>query len=338
MVPHLTEISPSSLLEGRPTLVLSPHLDDAILSAASLVLAHPCEVWTVFTGRPTPAMTTSWDLSCGFSDSDETMDARLVEDAKAFAQTPSQTRHLGLIEGAYAEPDVRRAELPVLRAELHTWLTQHPDGVLVIPACAGLHVPPPVWAPVLTLISQFRDKTAPRAVPSEKTLPSEGAESGNVSCTEETSPQEITPASPQTRLFTLVNRLQRMAKQPIQRLLHAEHLHRRNKIIGAQGLAANPDHIDVRDLAIDVVRAYPGVKLLLFEDLPYLWHESGDAEVARVSKRENLAFAKLGLTVDKAMKYAALSHYSSQLPVLDRRGRLQTASTLPSKENFWQHR
>jgi hypothetical protein len=53
----------------RAALVISPHLDDAILSAGQFLVGRPhVTVATVFAGTPpTTDVLTSYDRSCGFN-------------------------------------------------------------------------------------------------------------------------------------------------------------------------------------------------------------------------------------------------------------------------------
>ncbi|MEU0126643.1 MULTISPECIES: PIG-L family deacetylase [unclassified Streptomyces] len=76
------------LPESSPTLVLSPHFDDAALSLAGLLptLAGPVDVVTVHGGAPSPnAQVSWWDTQCGFSSAEEAYLARRAEDAGSCA-------------------------------------------------------------------------------------------------------------------------------------------------------------------------------------------------------------------------------------------------------------
>ena len=339
----------SELLSSRALLVLSPHMDDAMLSASSLVLDHPCDVWTVFTGAPKPPRTTSWDLSCGFPDSDATIAARKGEDARAFEGTEARTRHLDALEGAYATREEHRAALPTIEAEIDAWMSAHPHGLVVAPACAGLHMPPPPWTPALAAVASAR--SAVRRLATQKVAAHETEERhGGV----DSAPSPETPAVPEARTDAsarqpaqasgsdaahVAGRVARTAVVPLKRLvqraLHAEHLHRRRRTMGEDGLAANPDHLALRDATLRVARRHPGIQVALFEDLPYLWHARGDDEVTRLERATGWRFERVRMPVDVTRKHAHLSHYVSQLPVLDRRGRLLEASNLPDHEVFW---
>jgi LmbE family N-acetylglucosaminyl deacetylase len=91
----------------RPVIV-SPHLDDAVLGCGQLMSAHPgATVVTVFTGNPPvyPSPMRKWDVQSGFAPGDDVMDARRHEDAAALAVLGATPVHLGLIEHTYLPGD-----------------------------------------------------------------------------------------------------------------------------------------------------------------------------------------------------------------------------------------
>ena len=60
--------------EMRRIVVVSPHLDDAVLGCSYLLAAHPgATVVTVFAGRPPeyPSPMERWDAICGFVEGDD---------------------------------------------------------------------------------------------------------------------------------------------------------------------------------------------------------------------------------------------------------------------------
>jgi len=73
-------------LDLRRLLVVSPHLDDAVLSCSHL-FAHAEQALsvTVFAGTPAryPSPPTPWDLACGFQPGDDIVARRRAEDARA---------------------------------------------------------------------------------------------------------------------------------------------------------------------------------------------------------------------------------------------------------------
>jgi LmbE family N-acetylglucosaminyl deacetylase len=83
--------------------VLSPHLDDAVLSAFS---ALPARVVNVCTGLPPAGVVTSWDRICGATDSRTHMEERLEEDRAALALVECEPVALGFLDLQYrgAEP------------------------------------------------------------------------------------------------------------------------------------------------------------------------------------------------------------------------------------------
>ncbi len=69
-----------TMLTALPTLVVAPHLDDALLSAFELTRsATGRTVLTVFDGEPQEPVVTSWDLVCSLKDSAEAMRLRRAE-------------------------------------------------------------------------------------------------------------------------------------------------------------------------------------------------------------------------------------------------------------------
>lgn len=89
-------------LAGRPVLVVSPHLDDAALSAFALlrVAEQPPTVLTVFDGVPVRPLVRSWDLVCGFRDSTEAMRTRRAENAEAMDRLGCVHLSLGLLDSS----------------------------------------------------------------------------------------------------------------------------------------------------------------------------------------------------------------------------------------------
>ena len=85
-------------------VVVSPHLDDAVLGCAHLMAAHPgTTVVTVFSGRPDvyPDPLGRWDALSGFTAGDEVHVARQAEDVAALATLGASPVWLGFVEHAY---------------------------------------------------------------------------------------------------------------------------------------------------------------------------------------------------------------------------------------------
>jgi LmbE family N-acetylglucosaminyl deacetylase len=95
-----------------PVSVVSPHLDDAVLSCAGLIAGAPSTtVITVFAGFPpardasTPAQflpgTTAWDQSSGFAAGDDVVGLRRAEDRAALAHLGAVPYWLDFLDSQY---------------------------------------------------------------------------------------------------------------------------------------------------------------------------------------------------------------------------------------------
>ena len=102
-------------------VIVSPHLDDAVLGCSTLMAAHPgATVVTVFAGRPDdyPVPMQHWDSLCGFVEGDEVHVARRAEDAAALALLEATPVWLDFVEHSYLErADWVRPEAIVDRLE-----------------------------------------------------------------------------------------------------------------------------------------------------------------------------------------------------------------------------
>ena len=88
-------------------VVLSPHLDDAVLSCGQFLAAHPgATVITVFAGFPPryPDPLDHWSVLSGFRPGDDVTAARRAEDADALALLGATPRWLDFVEAKFA-PD-----------------------------------------------------------------------------------------------------------------------------------------------------------------------------------------------------------------------------------------
>lgn len=109
-----------SLLPESPLVVVSPHLDDAILSCAGLLALRPrSTVVTVYTARaPAPALLTDWDQRCGFPDASAAMACRLAEDERALGIVGATGLALEFLDSQYtasADEDAPRLTECLLR-------------------------------------------------------------------------------------------------------------------------------------------------------------------------------------------------------------------------------
>lgn len=89
-------------------IVVSPHLDDAVLGCSGLLVQCPGSVvCTVFAGEPDAPMSTPWDAACGFADSREAMRVRREEDDRALSLCGAQALRLDFRDAQYgATPSV----------------------------------------------------------------------------------------------------------------------------------------------------------------------------------------------------------------------------------------
>ncbi len=129
-------------------VVLSPHLDDAVLSAWS-VLRGPGEVQVVnvCTGLPTDGLLSPWDRLTGATDSRSRMFKRLREDEVALARAGQKATSLGFPESLYRhgplDPEALRGALAgVVDGVAHVWapagIGGHDDHVQIRDAALEL--------------------------------------------------------------------------------------------------------------------------------------------------------------------------------------------------------
>lgn len=115
-------------------LVLSPHLDDAVLSCWHFVASREdVVVVNVFTGLPPPGTPlTRWDRITGATDSRRRVEERLREDREALALVGREPVGLDFVEGQYGAPRPAPEEIA---AALEPLVGEH----VVAPAGIGGH-------------------------------------------------------------------------------------------------------------------------------------------------------------------------------------------------------
>lgn len=87
---------------AAPELVVSPHLDDAVLDCWSVLSSgREVQVVNVFAGVPENVGLTSWDAITGAADSAERARERIAEDAVALARAPREPFNLDLLDAQY---------------------------------------------------------------------------------------------------------------------------------------------------------------------------------------------------------------------------------------------
>jgi LmbE family N-acetylglucosaminyl deacetylase len=85
-------------------LVVSPHLDDAVMSCGALLLAHPgATVVTMFAASPAEYSDplNEHDQDCGFRPGDDTMAVRRDEDVRALEAVGARARRLELCQHSH---------------------------------------------------------------------------------------------------------------------------------------------------------------------------------------------------------------------------------------------
>jgi LmbE family N-acetylglucosaminyl deacetylase len=104
-------------------LVVSPHLDDAVLSCSELIASYPGTlVVTVYAGGPVPYPDppTAWDAASGFEAGDDVVAHRRREDGAALAVLGASPRWLDFVDHQYirASQRVRSPEVALALADV----------------------------------------------------------------------------------------------------------------------------------------------------------------------------------------------------------------------------
>ncbi|MFF4607535.1 PIG-L deacetylase family protein [Streptomyces sp. NPDC001339] len=123
------------------TVVFSPHMDDAVLSASVCLLRPGTEVVTVFAGPPSPATgLTHWDRLTRARSSADRHTARLAEDDRAMSLLGVPFQRLDEVDNQYRQGDLDLDALAGRLADLadgadEVWAPAavggHPDHVAV---------------------------------------------------------------------------------------------------------------------------------------------------------------------------------------------------------------
>ena len=116
-------------------LVVSPHLDDAVLACGAWIAAHAgVRVLTVFAGAPrTSAPPTEWDAACGFADAAEAIAARRAEDRAALALLGAEPEWLDWCDDQYGVPAPEGALVADVSADLRRALERHDPHAVLVP-------------------------------------------------------------------------------------------------------------------------------------------------------------------------------------------------------------
>lgn len=122
-------------------LLVSPHLDDAILSAGQFLAGYPyCTVMTIFAGIPENIELTPYDKKLGFKSSTDAVAFRRIEDTQAVSMLRANKVHCDFLDSQYAplpsakkiakaiEKELARKEYTMLLGPLGV---AHPDHLRV---------------------------------------------------------------------------------------------------------------------------------------------------------------------------------------------------------------
>lgn len=128
-------------------LVVSPHFDDAVLSAWGLLDRAPAgtaDVVTVFGGLPAAGTHTDPDAACGFRDGIEAVHARRDEDERALAGVAARHWWLPLVDLQYTAGRRDASDAEAIVGAVVGWIreqaTSEENLAIAIPAGAGAHV------------------------------------------------------------------------------------------------------------------------------------------------------------------------------------------------------
>jgi LmbE family N-acetylglucosaminyl deacetylase len=126
---------------GQPAgpVVVSPHLDDAVLSAAMQLMRPGARVVTVFAGLPPAgAVAGSWDRLTGAADARQRVEERWREDDEAMAVLGvADPVRLGFADGQHVGEPAARLDIDAVVQALRPYLTGVQE--VWVPAAVGGH-------------------------------------------------------------------------------------------------------------------------------------------------------------------------------------------------------
>ena len=119
----------------RPVLI-SPHLDDSVISCGQFLAAHPgTTVVTVFAGIPAgyPDQPSRWSVLGGFTAADDVVQIRRDEDRRALARLGCVPRWLDFLESMFVADGQTVATAPEIAEELESVLDELDPSVVLLP-------------------------------------------------------------------------------------------------------------------------------------------------------------------------------------------------------------
>jgi LmbE family N-acetylglucosaminyl deacetylase len=98
-----------------PVLLLSPHLDDAVLGCWSMLTSDlDVQVVNVFAGVPPVGFVSAWDHKCGAASSADQMHQRRAEDAQVLTPLVGPPANLAFLDMQYGRRDGSRVTMSSL--------------------------------------------------------------------------------------------------------------------------------------------------------------------------------------------------------------------------------
>lgn len=148
----------------KKVLVVSPHFDDAILSAGQFLAGRPdADVVTVFGGYPIDReLLTEYDKKCGFTSSRDAVSVRRWEDDEALALLRANPIHWDFLDNQYPQqPYVNASNAQAISTQVLKQLEKkeyefllsplglgHPDHITVANAIRNLEFEGQIGIPV----------------------------------------------------------------------------------------------------------------------------------------------------------------------------------------------
>jgi LmbE family N-acetylglucosaminyl deacetylase len=123
--PDTEELVEAGDLERGPILVVSPHLDDAVMSCGHVIRRFPdCVVLTIFAGDDVDwSEMTAWDRASGFDAGTNVLAVRTGEDDRALAALGARAMRLPYLDQQYRDPGISPS-VEALREEIATAIRQ----------------------------------------------------------------------------------------------------------------------------------------------------------------------------------------------------------------------